>query len=269
MGLGICKKGAYLLTLVQKMTHSQYMGITERKEREKELKRAMILEEAQKLILEKGLDHLHMDEVAERAEVSKGSLYLYFNNKTDLVLGICHKASEMMNGMTTKVLTENISGLEMVYQIGINYLTFASDHPEFFRAMRFLENYKDTDQAKNSNYIGLCAQNRQEGFRVMVRAIQIGMQDGSINNTYDPNELAVLLWATSHGVVNTAYMHQNTSHFKLLEHLGIDMDTMFKSYMKLIGCGIQSESQKKADSQSFYETHSQKTRSVLTEKNDD
>lgn len=43
------------------------MGITERKEREKELKRAMILEEAQKLILEKGLDCLNMDEVAERA----------------------------------------------------------------------------------------------------------------------------------------------------------------------------------------------------------
>lgn len=94
-------------------------------------------------------------------------------------------------------------------------------------------------------------QNRQEGFRVMVRAIQIGMQDGSINNTYDPNELAILLWATSHGVVNTAYMHQNTEHFKLLDHLGIDMETMFKSYMKLIGCGIQSESNKNSDSQSF------------------
>ncbi|MFV1882897.1 MAG: TetR/AcrR family transcriptional regulator [Balneola sp.] len=223
------------------MTKSQYMGITERKERERELKRSIMLEAAESLILEKGLEHLNMDEVAERAEVSKGSLYQYFNNKTDLVLGICHKASNMMNDMTAKVLREDKTGLEMVYQIGINYLTFASEHPEFYRAMRFLENYKDTDQAKNSEYLSMCGQNRQESFRVMVRAIQIGMQDGSINSTFDPEELAILLWSTSHGVVNMAYMHQNADHFKLLDHLGIDLGTMFQGYMKLIGQGIEAK----------------------------
>lgn len=217
------------------------MGITERKEREKELKRSLILESAEELIRQKGLDHLHMDEVAERAEVSKGSLYLYFTNKTDLVLGICHKASEMMNEMTRNVLTQDKTGLEMVYEIGNNYLRFASEHPEFYRAMRFLENYKDTDQARDSKYLNMCGQNRQESFRVMVRAIQIGMQDGSISKDFDPEELALLLWSTSHGVVNMAYMHENSGHFKLLDHLGLDLDTVFDGYMKLIGHGMMSK----------------------------
>ncbi|MGB0347164.1 MAG: TetR/AcrR family transcriptional regulator [Balneolaceae bacterium] len=228
------------------------MGITERKEREREQKKAMILEEAEKLILEKGLDQLNMDEVAERAEVSKGSLYLHFNNKTDLVLGICHKASDMMNELTSKVLTENKTGLEMVYQLGQNYIRFATEHPEFYRAMRFLENYKDVEQAKSSVYLNLCSQNRQEGFRVMVRAIQIGMQDGSINETYDAHELALLLWSTSHGVVNMAYMHENAGHFKLMDHLGINLETMFAGYMKLIGNGIKAEPKKNNDSESFF-----------------
>jgi hypothetical protein len=30
---------------------------------------------------------------------------------------------------------------------------------EFYRAMRFLENYKHTNQAKNSDYLGLCSEN--------------------------------------------------------------------------------------------------------------
>ncbi len=145
-----------------------------------------------------------------------------------------------MNEMTTKVLTEDKSGLEMVYQIGINYLKFASEHPEFYRAMRFLENYKDTEQAKRSDYLSLCGENRQESFRVMVRAIQIGMQDGSINSSYNAEELALLLWSTSHGVVNMAYMHQNAEHFKLMDNLGISLETMFKGYMKLIGQGIEA-----------------------------
>lgn len=229
------------MTLIQKVTGSQNMGVAERKERERELKRSIMLKAAEALIREKGLEHLNMDEVAVRAEVSKGSLYQYFNNKTDLVLGICHKASIMMNTMTAKVLTEDKTGLEMVYQIGINYLKFAGEHPEFYRAMRFLENYKDTDQAKNSDYLSMCGQNRQESFRVMVRAIQIGMQDGSINPSYNPEELALLLWSTSHGVVNMAYMHQNAEHFKLLDHLGIDLETMFEGYMKLIGQGMEAK----------------------------
>tara|TARA_R110000868_G_scaffold259361_9_gene517442 strand:- start:45586 stop:46263 length:678 start_codon:yes stop_codon:yes gene_type:complete len=223
------------------MTESQNMGITERKERERELKRETMLKAAEAIILEKGLEHLNMDEVAERAEVSKGSLYLYFNSKADLVLGICHKASTMMNDMTTKVLTEDKSGLEMVYQIGINYLKFAGDHPEFYRAMRFLENYKDTEQAKSSDFLALCGENRQESFRVMVRAIQIGIQDGSINSSYRPEELALLLWSTSHGVVNMAYMHQNAGHFKLLDNLGVSLETMFSGYMKLIGQGMEAK----------------------------
>lgn len=242
------------------------MGISERKEREKELKRSLILESAEELILEKGLDHLNMDEVAERAEVSKGSLYLYFNSKTDLVLGICHKASSMLNAESSKVLTMDIPGLEMVYHLGINYLEFANQHAEFFSAMRFLENYKDTESAKNSSYLKMCSDNRQEGFRVMVRAIQIGMQDGSINSSYDPEELALLLWSTSHGVVGIAHMHNNAGHFKLLDNIGLSLDTMFKGYMKLIGCGIATEVNKNADSQSFFETQYEAKRTGLTNK---
>lgn len=217
------------------------MGVAERKERERNQKRAMILEVAEHLIKEKGLEHLNMDEVAERAEVSKGSLYLYFNNKTDLVLGICHKASSLINDMTGKVLTSDITGLEMVKTIGENYLKFATEHPQFYRAMRFLENYKDSEHPKNSEYIGLCTQNRQESFRVMVRAIQIGMQDGSIDATYDPQELALLLWSTSHGVVNMAYMHMNADHFKLLEYLGLSLDNLFSGYMKLVARGMEAK----------------------------
>ena len=47
------------------------MGIIERKEREKEQKRSLMLQAAEVLILDKGLESLNMDEVAEKAEVSK------------------------------------------------------------------------------------------------------------------------------------------------------------------------------------------------------
>lgn len=231
------------------------MGTSERKEREKEKKKELILKSAEALILEKGLDHLNMDEVAERAEVSKGSVYHYFNNKTDLVLGICNKATKMLSKQITDVLTKDIPGIEMVYTIGGTFLNFVRSHPEFFRSMRFFDNLKDTDQLGESGYIEMCQKNMDASFTSMVRAIQVGMQDGSINDSYDAKELAILLWSTSHGLVNLAYLHQNTPHFELLEKNKIDLNALFEGYMKLIGCGIATDQDEiGADSKSFFVT---------------
>lgn len=223
---------------IQKMTQSQFMGTTERKEREKEQKKAMMLEAAEYLILEKGLDQLNMDEVAERAEVSKGSLYVYFKNKNDLVLGICNKATGILNTEIAKVLTKDLPGLDMVYEIGATFLNFVREHPEYFRAMRFFDNLKESDTLEESEFVLSCQENMQNSFTCMVRAIQVGMQDGSINPDYDPKELAVLLWSTSHGMVNLAYLHQNTPHFQLMDQHGIQLDSVMDNYMKLIGTGI-------------------------------
>jgi AcrR family transcriptional regulator len=233
------------------------MGTAERKEREKERKKQSILESAEELILEKGLDNLNMDEVAERAEVSKGSVYHYFNNKTDLVLGICNKATNMLSKQISDVLTKDIPGIEMVYTIGATFLNFVRDHPEFFRSMRFFDNLKDTGQLGESKHVQMCQSNMNTSFTSMVRAIQVGMQDGSINSSYDAKELAVLLWSTSHGLVNMAYLHQNTPHFQILEKNKIEMNSLFEAYMKLIGCGIATaDSEEGADSQSIFETES-------------
>ena len=57
------------------------MGIHERKEREKEHRRDEILNAAQKVFFEKGLQSATMDEIAEAAELSKGTLYLYYGSK--------------------------------------------------------------------------------------------------------------------------------------------------------------------------------------------
>ena len=60
------------------------MGTHERKEREKEHRREEILAAAQAVFFEKGLQNSTMDEIAERAELSKGTLYLYYKSKEDL-----------------------------------------------------------------------------------------------------------------------------------------------------------------------------------------
>lgn len=231
------------------------MGVTERKEREKEFKRSIMLEAAEELILEKGLDQLNMDEVAERAEVSKGSLYQYFNNKNDLVLGICNKATTLLSEKISKVLTNDLPGIELISMIGATFMNFVNEHPEYFRAMKFHDNLKEPNELENSSYLNACRNNLHSSFTCMVRAIQIGMQDGSIKKEYDPKELALILWGTSHGMVSLVYQHENTRHFNLLDELGINISSLFEGYMKMIGTGVSTGvEENEYDSKSFFET---------------
>jgi TetR/AcrR family transcriptional regulator len=70
------------------------MGITERKEREKEHRKEEIIDAAQKVFFEKGLLLTTMDEIAEIAELSKGTLYLYYKSKENLYLAVMMRGTE-------------------------------------------------------------------------------------------------------------------------------------------------------------------------------
>jgi len=59
-----------------------------RKEREREARREAILEAARRVLARKGLHDATLDEIAEEAELSKGTLYNYYKDKQDLVVSL-------------------------------------------------------------------------------------------------------------------------------------------------------------------------------------
>lgn len=60
------------------------MGIQERKERERERRRQQIIVAAKRVFSERGFSKATMEDIAKEAELSPGTLYLYFKNKDEL-----------------------------------------------------------------------------------------------------------------------------------------------------------------------------------------
>ena len=60
------------------------MGIQERKERERERRRQQIMVAAKRVFTDKGFNKATMEDIAKEAELSPGTLYLYFKNKDEL-----------------------------------------------------------------------------------------------------------------------------------------------------------------------------------------
>lgn len=60
------------------------MGIKERRAREKTYRKQEILNTAKKVFMEKGISLTRLEDIAERAELSPATIYLYFKNKEEL-----------------------------------------------------------------------------------------------------------------------------------------------------------------------------------------
>jgi len=73
------------------------MGIKERKEREKERRRQQILVAAKRVFSNKGFSKATMEDIAHEAELSPGTLYLYFKNKEELYASLSLRILHYLN----------------------------------------------------------------------------------------------------------------------------------------------------------------------------
>ncbi|MFQ6604520.1 MAG: TetR/AcrR family transcriptional regulator [Fidelibacterota bacterium] len=109
------------------------MTISERKEREKEQRRQSILSAAETLFARNGLHNTNMDDVAAEAEISKGTIYLYFKNKDDLFFSVIEaKYEDYLKGLELQ-LSGSTSLVNAVQRL-VNYqLRHSRNHHHFFR----------------------------------------------------------------------------------------------------------------------------------------
>ncbi|MBU1342747.1 MAG: TetR/AcrR family transcriptional regulator [Proteobacteria bacterium] len=90
------------------------MGIHERKQREKEQRKIEILNAARKVFSNKGFNTATMEEIASEAELSPGTLYLYFKNKEELHTTLSIEILKHLTDQIQKVVCQDISVEEKI-----------------------------------------------------------------------------------------------------------------------------------------------------------
>ncbi len=73
------------------------MGIQERKQRERERRRQQIMIAAKRVFSVKGFNRATMEDIAKEAELSPGTLYLYFKNKDELFSSLSIRILQYLN----------------------------------------------------------------------------------------------------------------------------------------------------------------------------
>jgi AcrR family transcriptional regulator len=212
-----------------------------RKERDREIKRNLIIDAALHVMQSEGFEHATMDEIAEAAEIGKGTLYLYFKSKTALYLAISERGSRLLNDQLGKVLLLELPGISLIEKMGFTYLNFIRESPLYFTAFNYFEHIMNEGKMANTPIMKQCEGHAIEAMTYIVRALQIGMQDGSIKKSFDPKELGVIIWGASKGVMHMAFLKNNATHMKILDDIDFDLQSLVSGFIELLRSGLKND----------------------------
>ncbi len=213
------------------------MGTAERREREKLRRKNDILDAAEEVFAEKGLVQATVDDIAERAEISKGTVYLYFKSKEQIFLGIDIRATRILHERFVKAAAKGKNGLDKVMRVGQAYYKYCLDFPMYFRAITMMDNIdpKSTDDLRHdpmaleAHEIGTACNS------VLAGAVEEGHRDGTIRTDADPWQTAILLWAEANGVIQM--IKNRGEHFELA---GLKLDNLYDLFMDKTYRGLKA-----------------------------
>ena len=179
------------------------MGITERKEREREQRRGAIIDAAEKVFFSKGIENATMDEVAQKAELSKGTLYLYFKNKNELLHGIIGRGLEILLTMFKGAVKKKKKGFDKIKAIGQSYYEFYKKEPDYFTAMLHQDTHEiDPQLMETSPNYTRCKELGDGIFALIREAVTTGIADGTVRRDLEPAKLSLVLWGHTSGMLN-------------------------------------------------------------------
>lgn len=205
------------------------MGIAERKKREKENRRIDILVAAEKLFSgKKGLDTT-MDDLAEKTELGKGTLYLYFPNKESILLALAEKGVNLLRKRLNRAVNNDKTGLEQLSENGDVFVKFLKDRPFF--ALLILKFEKTIVENKMTGKQTLLVEPILE---ILQKILEKGKTDGTLRNDIHTKELVTVLWSQMLGVLNTL-----SGRKEIMKIYDIDEEWIIRGHYRVILRGMK------------------------------
>jgi AcrR family transcriptional regulator len=182
------------------------MGVKERKKREKNFRYQQIQQAAKKLFLHKSFTSTTMEDIAETAELSVGTLYQYFENKEELFASLNLKSLQYLTNRAKRIYSGNKLSVEdkILKFKDAMYKTYRNDpllmrstlhillEDSFFRARK--ENTRNTNRLNQLNDVG------KKLLGMMASVYEDGVREGRLIKGHG-SAYADIIWSIFVGLV--------------------------------------------------------------------
>ena len=172
------------LTLCQNHDDKCLMNVIQsRKERERAARESLILKHGARLVARDGFQDLNLDELAAAAEYSKGTLYLHFKTKEDLVLAVATRALQHRADLLERAAAFSGKTRERVRAMAFASCEFMVTHRDFFAVELILQARSFWDRASEERRSRHLAESGRI-FRLVNQVVEDARACGDLSGGY-------------------------------------------------------------------------------------
>lgn len=205
------------------------MGITDRKEREKQELKELILKEAKAVFLEEGYEKTSIRKIADRIEYSPTTIYLYFKDKSELLLELHKQSFHQFFNVLSSVSTIS-DPFERLVQTGRRYIEYGIKNPEEYELKFQLKAPLAALECKNEIW-----SDGQQAICFVQSIVDNCIEAGYFSKSMDSQSMSIMLWAEVHGLV-TLYNSNRLDMFQLdknVQHLVDEAFNLFVQFLQM------------------------------------
>lgn len=207
------------------------MGIKERREKEKGLRKEDILKTGERLFITKGFANTTMEEIARVCELAKGTLYLYFSSKEDLLFTIIYRALSNLYELMFEYQKDIDDPVEKLRMIGKAYFEFYSKFPDHFRLLNDIHIPGKFHPPVDENRHEMIHDKVRDIWLLITKIVKDGKTSGIFKESTEPLEVAISLWSISTSMIKMHDFSTYLSGIPNMHHKSVFSDF---DYLKVI-----------------------------------
>jgi len=189
------------------------MSVLSRREREKLARRKSILQAARELFYEHGYQASTIDMIAERAELSKGTIYTYFESKDELYVSAIIEA---FLELEKRLIVTASQDLPVEKKLKALFMAFV-DHCLVYKEQLWLGSFFYTDTARRTIPRHLLDEINDYTWRcldIIIQAVQEGKDKGVLREDVNPTEVSIISWRAAVGLLEMAIAEEENEEDK-------------------------------------------------------
>ena len=177
------------------------MVTVSRRKKEKEQRKTAILKASQQLFFKKGYQSVSVESIARKAQISKGTVYLYFKSKEEIYAQILLNDIERFNEEVSDIVDKGESAADVLRKFSDVYVDFFLNERELFRIMMtFMLRADNLNCSEEMNKHIICTTNKS--VEVVNKILKQGFETGEFYNRKDFIKGRNVVWGLLNGVIS-------------------------------------------------------------------
>lgn len=193
------------------------MGISERRQLEKEAIKKKIIDAAHEILIKDGFENLSIRKIASKIEYSPSIIYHYFKDKAEIVSCVVDEGYGKILQKIGKAEIDRKDPINAIESVLRAYIELVMENQEQFKAI-LLNDLGDIQDKVNMLDEGISKY--RKSVQSLCEVLELGMDSGKIRRM-DIELTAQIIWTSTHGLVSRLLLEKKVPLYqkeRLINH---------------------------------------------------